>query len=153
MSQLKSKVLEHCWVCELRFTDVVNPGPASREEHHIIPQAYGGSDGPTVSLCSNHHALLHTVAVMMKGNKSYHELLGGLTTSQQQKVMVLANYAYEAEQATRNDPNKQFLVSIVINRQQVDMIERLKKVYPKARSRQAVYALALEHLYRKTFLH
>lgn len=149
---MKSKTLPYCWVCEFRFSDQTPPGPATREEHHIIPQAYGGADGPTVSLCSNHHSMLHAVAVALKGNKPYFDLIGGLTTEQQQKVMVLANYVYEAEQATRNDPNKMFLVSMAANRTQVAMIERLKKVFPKARSRQAVLAIALEHLYRSTFL-
>lgn len=149
---MRSKVLNHCWVCGQRFSDQTPPGPATREEHHIIPQAYGGADGPTVSLCSNHHNMLHAVAVALKNRKPYFDLIGGLTTEQQQKVMVLANYVFEAEQATRNDPNKIFLVSLTANRTQIAKMERLKKVFPKARSRQAILLLALEHLYNSTFL-
>ena len=32
------------------------------EVHHIYLQAYGGTDGPTVILCSNHHSMVHTLA-------------------------------------------------------------------------------------------
>ena len=54
MSQYDSmKNLNHCWVCD----DV-----SSLHEHHIIPQAYGGVDGPTVTLCATCHNGVHHVA-------------------------------------------------------------------------------------------
>lgn len=42
--------LDHCWVCS--STDAL-------QEHHVVPTAYGGGDGPTVTLCPTHHDLLH----------------------------------------------------------------------------------------------
>ena len=35
----------------------------SLHEHHVIPRAYGGTNGPTVILCANHHNLVHTLAL------------------------------------------------------------------------------------------
>lgn len=32
-------------------------------EHHVIPQANGGTNGPTVMLCAEHHNMIHKVAV------------------------------------------------------------------------------------------
>lgn len=150
--QIESKVLDHCWVCGLRFTDVVPPGPASREEHHLVPQAYGGTDGPTVSLCANHHSALHTIAVHMKSGKPYYEIIGGHDTIQQAKLLKLAEIVYNSEQATRNDPNKKVLVSLTLTKQQDLMIQRLKKVYPQAKGRADILQLALQALYVRNFI-
>lgn len=32
------------------------------QEHHVIPRTYGGLNGPTVILCTKHHALVHSLA-------------------------------------------------------------------------------------------
>lgn len=32
-------------------------------EHHVIPQAYGGVNGPTVILCPDHHNEVHKIAL------------------------------------------------------------------------------------------
>lgn len=149
---IESKRLDYCWVCEQRFTDVNPPGPASREEHHLVPQAYGGADGPTVSLCANHHSALHTIAVHMKSGKPYHEILGGHDNIQQAKLLKLAEIVYNSEQATRNDPNKRVLVTLNLTRQQDVMIQRLKKVYPQAKGRSDVLLLALTALYQRHFI-
>lgn len=46
--------MARCYVCS---EEVSVP-----HEHHVIPQAYGGKDGPTVTLCANHHNLIHELA-------------------------------------------------------------------------------------------
>lgn len=43
---------ERCWVC----------GRPATEDHHLIPQSYGGVNGPQVSLCGNDHTTLHTIS-------------------------------------------------------------------------------------------
>lgn len=50
---IDSIVLTHCWICL---------SPSSLHEHHIVPRAYGGSDGPTVTLCATCHNGIHHVA-------------------------------------------------------------------------------------------
>lgn len=42
--------LNSCWVC---------CGNEALQEHHVVPQAYGGKNGPTVTLCATHHDLIH----------------------------------------------------------------------------------------------
>lgn len=149
---IKSICLEHCWVCSVRFRDVVPPGPAHREEHHIIPRAYGGADGPTVSLCDAHHTLLHKVAVALINDKSTFTLLRTEPRENHMKVMWLASRVVNAHLATKNDPNKAASVMLTLNLKHRTMVDRLKKVYPKARGRAAVLEIALENLYRRHFI-
>lgn len=46
-------VLDGCWVCGLG---------SSLEEHHIVPRTYGGSNGPTVTLCGICHTAIHNLS-------------------------------------------------------------------------------------------
>lgn len=32
-------------------------------EHHVTPQACGGTNGPTVMLCAEHHNMIHMAAI------------------------------------------------------------------------------------------
>lgn len=50
----KSIILDHCWACKTK---------EGLHNHHVIPQAYGGVDGPLVTLCGTHHTLIHEVAL------------------------------------------------------------------------------------------
>lgn len=50
---MESLILPYCWICT---------SPSSLHEHHIVPRAYGGSDGPTVTLCATCHNGIHHVA-------------------------------------------------------------------------------------------
>lgn len=144
--------LPHCWVCEKRFTDANPPGPANKEVHHIIPQQAGGKDGPTVTICDGHHAALHKIALRMKSNKPFFDLLVGNTTEQKQKVLWLASRVHLAFEAVKNDPNKKVVVVMGLNAKQQLMLDRLKKVYPALKSRESLFTLALENLYNKHFL-
>jgi hypothetical protein len=148
---MDSIVLPHCWVCEKRFTDASPPGPANKEIHHIIPRQAGGSDGPTVTICDGHHAALHKIALRMKSGKPHFDLLVGDTPPQKQKVLWLASRVHIAFEAVKNDPNKKVVVVMGLNAQQQLMIDRLKKVYPTLKSREAIFNLALQNLYNRHF--
>lgn len=143
--------LPHCWVCGGRFIDSQPPGRMNREEHHVIPRAAGGVDGPTVSLCDRHHTALHRIAECLASTKPYHVYLQGESSEAQRKLMFLSTRAYNAFAATSNDPNKQAIVMLTLDAQRKQMVERLKKVYPKARSREAIFNLALHALYARHF--
>ena len=55
MEQIKeSLILDHCWVCG---------SIESKHDHHVIPRCYGGNNGPTVTVCANHHNLIHALAL------------------------------------------------------------------------------------------
>lgn len=148
---MDSITLPHCWCCGVRFQDSTPPGPANKEVHHVIPRQAGGTDGPTVTICEKHHASLHKIALRLKTQKSYHDLLVGDTPECQQIVLWLATKVFNAFEAVKNDPNKKAMAMVTLDLQHVVMVERLKKVYPKARSREAILTLALEHFYRKHF--
>jgi hypothetical protein len=143
--------LPHCWVCGGRFVDSKPPGPLNREEHHVIPRAAGGVDGPTVSLCDRHHTALHRTAECLQSGKPYHIYLQNDSSEAQRKVMWLAVRAFNAFAITRNDPNKQAMVLMTLDARQKHMVTQLQKVYPKARSREAIFQLALQVLYGRHF--
>jgi hypothetical protein len=143
--------LPECWVCHVRFSDVDPPGPANREEHHIIPRQAGGTDGPQVSLCENHHGKLHKVASRMSSNKPYFDLMYGEQGEREKKLLWLASRVYMAFQATAKDPNKKKMVVLTLGQKQQLMLDQLKRVYPQAKSREALYDLALLQLYQRHF--
>lgn len=148
---IKSLFLDHCWVCGRRFLDARPPGTATRNDHHIIPVAAGGRDGPQVSLCSDHHDILHKIALRLSAKKPYLDLIGDETPEQRKKLYFLATRVYNAFQATKNDPNKKVAAVVELDRKQQDQITQLMGVYPQAKSREAILALALEALFSKHF--
>jgi hypothetical protein len=148
---MDSIYLPHCWVCGVRFTDSRPPGPANREEHHIIPRQAGGSDGPTVSLCDGHHTCLHKIALCLKSKRPYFDLVTGESDDSKKKLYWLATTVFNAFEATKNDPNKQVMTLMSLDRRQQIMIDRLRGVYPRLKSREALINLALESLYKKHF--
>ncbi len=147
----KSVDLPHCWVCQIRFTSSVPPGPAQREDHHVIPQAYGGTDGPTVSICETHHAAVHRIATALKASKPYHQYMGTRNPEHIKKLLWLSQCIVNAELATRDDPNKKAMVSLVLDARTKTMVDELKKVYPQLKSRAAVFKYAVEALHARNF--
>jgi hypothetical protein len=148
---IKSMLLPHCWVCERRFICSNPPGTVTRNDHHIVPKAAGGIDGPLVSLCSDHHDALHKIALRLAAKKPYFDLVNEETDEQKKKLYWLATVVHNAFQATKNDPNKKVAAIVELDRKQQEMITQLMNVYPQAKSREAVLALALEALFNKHF--
>ena len=103
MPQIEHKILPHCWVCNVRFNNQVPPGPAHEERHHIFPQAFGGKDGPQVSLCDGHHTSLHKIATCIQGKKPFVHLLAGEDGERRKKLIWFAAQVVKAEAATVND--------------------------------------------------
>jgi hypothetical protein len=145
---MKSIVLNHCFVCGGLFND--SGGTLVKHFHHMVPVAYGGVDGPQVTLCSEDHNTLHHIAVAMKSGKTYHKYLYQKTPEVCKKLKTLATIVYNSELASRNDPNKLVSVMLHLNAEQKQKIEMLKKVYPKT-SRSELFFLAIENLYLKHF--
>lgn len=151
---MKSITLDYCWVCGVRFNDAKPAGPANREEHHIIPRQAGGTNGPTVSLCENHHGILHKIAVGLnsKKPKPYHHLISDLDQEQQKRLLYLASTAANAFRVTKNDPNKKRVLVMNLDGDVDAMIEKLKGVYPNANSRESIVKIAVHSLFNKHFL-
>lgn len=148
---LSSMILPHCWVCERRFTDSSPPGHVSRNEHHIVPRAAGGANGPTVSLCSDHHDALHKIALRMSSKKPHFDLVTDESEERRRKLYWLATVVRNSFEATKNDPNKTVMAFMTLDRRQQAMIEQLSKIYPKARSREDILCLALEAFFSRHF--
>jgi hypothetical protein len=144
-------IFDHCWICSVRFTDAKPAGPANRENHHIIPRQAGGADGPQVSLCENHHGKAHKIAMRMSSNKPYFDLLSGEPDAAKQKLLWLASRIFTAFEAVKGDPNKKVMVVMTLDRKKQKQLQMLQKVYPQAKSREAIYDLALQSLFNRNF--
>ena len=135
---------EHCWVCRRKFDHEL-----LHEDHHVIPCAYGGVDGPQVRLCSPHHTALHTVALRLYSGKPFFELLSS-NQDTNERLLYLASVAHNARVAVLNDPNKKRVIVLSLKTVTWDKITRLKTVYGKL-SREKLVEFALTQLYNKHF--
>lgn len=145
---IKSMILDHCWVCGAKFAP---QGTAQEEQHHIVPRAYGGSDGPIVSLCDTCHTRLHKAALCIEANRPVYSFINGLSQEQQQRLLYLSTCVVNAKLATKNDPNKKSMVVLQFSRQETEQIDRLKKALG-LKSRMAVIKAAILSLYNKRFI-
>lgn len=122
-------ILPYCWICQKRFKTSVPPGPAVRNDHHIVPRNAGGTDGPQVSLCDTHHSTVHRLAERLHSNKAYTELLFGEDDLSSKKLLWLATTCYRAELAVVGDPNKHLGVSISLSTEEVQVMDALRVRY------------------------
>lgn len=136
--------LPHCWVCGVRF------GPAVKEhKHHVVPRAYGGIDGPQVSICDSHHSALHEIALKLYTKKPYFKLLGS-DPNVNKKLLYLASVVYNARLMTENDPNKKPLIVESVRKETLDKLKRLRSVY-KSSSRAKLLEAAVDMFYARHF--
>lgn len=144
---IKSMILDHCWVCGAKFAP---NGPAQEEQHHIVPRAYGGSDGPIVSLCDTCHTRLHKAALCLEAKRPIYAFTSGLTNDQQQKLLYLSTCVLNAKLATKNDPNKKAVVVLQFSKKEIEQLEALKKVLG-VKSRMAAVKAAIFIAFSKYF--
>jgi hypothetical protein len=141
---LSHTFLFHCWVCETPFDH-----STKEERHHIVPCAYGGEDGPQVSLCDSHHSALHDIALKLYSKKPYYQLLTK-SPLQNKRLLYLATVACNARIATEKDPNKSVPTTIYLKGEMLDKLRRLKSVYPKS-SKEDLLVAGLNLLYDRHF--
>lgn len=140
--------IDHCWCCHADFAP---KGRAQKELHHIIPRAYGGSDGPMVSICDTCHTRVHKIATCLYSKQSYFQFLQGLDQESIKRLLYLSTCVVNAKQATENDPNKKVVVVISLTGQEGEKVDQLKKVL-KLSSREQIIKYALASLYKKHFM-
>lgn len=145
---VKHLFLDHCWVCNVRFATANPPGPANEQRHHIIPRAFGGEDGPQVSLCDGHHVKLHRMAEILP--KPVGHLVAGEPAERTKKLMWLALQVANAKKAAMSDPNKHVMHTLSLSPKYRDMLDKLKPVLG-VRSREAVILHAIESLANRHF--
>lgn len=146
----RSIVLNKCWICSALFS--YNGGTEQREDHHIIPRAYGGVDGPTVTICDTHHTKTHRIAECLINQKNYFQYIKGEGPDVVKKLLWLASEIHNACLKMRNDPNKATSTVVTLNARHTHMVDALKKVKPKLRSREAQLLSALEAEYARHFV-
>ena len=141
--------LEHCWICEERFTEFGGPPGNFKHHHHIIPRSSGGVDGPTVSIDDSHHTAVHRIAERMWSNKPHFEFLTR-SKAANKRLLQLAIHIVEARAATEKDPNKVVMVPFTPSPERLRQLTELKKVY--GGSRQKILDIAVANLHKKHFL-
>lgn len=140
----KHVFLDHCWVCKTPFDS-----STKEHRHHLIPQAYGGVDGPQVSLCDSHHSALHEIALRLYTGKPYYQLVTR-DPDKDERLLYLAQVAYNARLATENDPHKKKVIVLSLTGETFLRLKKLKGVYPKL-SQQSLVVASINMLYNKHF--
>ena len=120
-----------CWVCQRKFDQNLTD-----HDHHIIPRAFGGADGPQVRICSPHHQLLHALATVLVANGRV--TVADLDVPTAERVMFLASRAAMAELRTEAEPNKRILTSFYLSQtDNAALAKRLARTTPRL-SKQAL---------------
>lgn len=135
--------LPRCWVCGKSF------GPSLKEErHHLIPRAYGGTDGPQVSLCDSHHTALHNIALRLYSKRTFNDLLTSIP-SLDRKLIYMGTVVYKARLLTENDPNKKQNEVYSFSNDTLNKLKKLKTIYKG--SRESIAERAIQQLYSRHF--
>ena len=134
---------EVCWICGSRLNTADPPGAASCEDHHVVPRAYGGSNGPLVSLCASCHSKLHRLAC---SNPPYN--VAGITKTELegQKLDYLARVAYNSRIAVSQDLNKKTIIMFKVSQAEAIMADRLKVLF-NVTNRADVYRKAVQLIF------
>ena len=118
----------------------------------MIPQAYGGQEGPQVSLCDKHHSCLHRIATAVKAKKPWNHLVAHEPPDRKKKLIWMAGLVVKADQATVNDLHKPTKVVLILDAQQKRQLEHCQKVLGFT-NRVEVYHTALSRLFKSTIAH
>ena len=124
-----SSRLDHCWICKTRLADAGGDPLFLRNQHHVFPRAFGGSDGPTVSLDTAHHDLLHLVANHMMSGKDWTPLLERMEHSSKQRLLYLSTRVVEAAELFNNDPNKRITKHFTLSRKEAKAFDEMTRFH------------------------
>lgn len=145
-----------CWCCGGIFFDTGRADASKpRHSHHVIPRAYGGSNGPTVDICSEDHNTLHQLALDTITGKDILSVgtfikNAPFPTEHKMKVGELARHVINAEAATRNDPNKRVIISTVLTGNETRMLDQVGRVLG-SKSRARTLLLLIQRQYSISF--
>lgn len=144
-----SWLADKCWVCEEGISALSTT--RKRNDHHVIPEAYGGVDGPQVSLCSAHHSLLHDVATAFIAGKASPALvtLNRLPPLQRLRVLWLASRVYLSHQAISGDQNRRLKVVLHVTALDLERIDQARRRLNQ--SREEFIRNAIKHYVRTQF--
>jgi hypothetical protein len=140
--------LEFCWVCKERFTEFGGKPNFFCHDHHLVPRAYGGKDGPTYSLCDSHHNALHQIALRLMKGKAFQTLLSN-SNDTDRRLLWLATIVVNAKRLVGNDPNKPILITFVAKGATKHKLKALKGVYKLSNAN--LIELAISNLHSRHF--
>jgi hypothetical protein len=112
--EFKSIKMDRCWCCGERD---------SLHEHHCIPQAYGGVDGPTVTLCGVCHNLIHAAA--LKRMLDWNTVLPSKNPQRHGKLTDLTMIIWRARMACK-DIDKPMLIQTKLSTERGQKLRKLK---------------------------
>lgn len=96
-----------CYVC--------SEETALDQDHHVVMQSRGGSDGPTVVLCVNCHTAVHLAARAMIAGKSPDKYLVHLDHDSRSRAMVLIRTIVATESILEDRRNPRPLLSVTLD--------------------------------------
>ena len=109
-------------------------------EHHLVPRSLGGEKGPTASLCSNCHSLVHKAASSKLKSLAEIEDEGHRFRVAQMAAIIL-----RAEDAVKNDPNRSVTIQDRLPAELSRMVSDLAKLYGTSRKVAIRTAVRQEH--------
>ena len=120
---MQSILLPYCWVCGDK---------TGLNDHHVVPQAYGGRDGPQVTLCASHHTFIHTVALKPRARRE-HLIIEHVEGDEerQSKLTQLTEVIARARAATRS-VEKPMLIQHKLNVERGRKLRELKTLLGKS---------------------
>ncbi len=108
-------MIKHCTVCGVS---------RGLHEHHVVPRAYGGLNGPTVTICGTHHTLIHDLA--LKKTAEREKLLSRLPEAQQPRIKELVDIIRRARVASK-DYKRPLTMQLVLDAGTASKLRRLKR--------------------------
>ena len=106
-----------CCVCGTRV---------SLHEHHVVPRAYGGLNGPTVMICAVHHNLIHTAA-LNKNVTAREALLADHTEEQKIRLRELILVIRKSRTASKF-MRRPMVLQLTLDPEQASQLRQLKKL-------------------------
>ena len=108
-----------CVICGKGDTEVLH-------EHHVIPQACGGRDGPVVKLCAEHHNMIHMSAVKLCAGIRNGKSVEFQWPKEHGNSEVARYLVGEIVKATLNAKSKLYKATVEFDQTQRDMLDLLK---------------------------
>lgn len=150
---LETHALDCCWVCSIKNVPF--------DEHHIVPRAYGGENGPLITLCGSHHTLVHNLGLyQLKQLTSYSEestieeadsqSLQALSAQGKYRAMYLANVIAQAGFAVESDVNKTIKYAGEFTAGQNRKLNAIK-LSLGVRSKHKALVMCINHMHKSLF--
>lgn len=142
--------IDCCWVCGVDFippSDVIeHKPPAKKHLHHVVPRAYGGTNGPMISICTNCHNIVHEC-----GDKLY---AGNPTNPFQTKTAIerclyLATVICNSRRLHEKDANKKVVFSCSFDADTHSKLKDLVKYFKPNSSQPKIIVKAIHEMHRK----